>query len=62
VIYLALLSSDGEVNNIRVVQALPYGLTTAAVQAARRINFTPATQDGNSVFMYIQLEYNFNLY
>jgi len=58
----AVFSSDGEVKSIRVVQALPFGLTTAAIQAARRIKFTPATKDDKPVSMYMQLEYNFNLY
>jgi outer membrane biosynthesis protein TonB len=44
------------------MQALPYGLTTRAVRAARQIRFTPAEKDGKPVSMYIQLEYNFNLY
>jgi outer membrane biosynthesis protein TonB len=57
-----VFSSDGEVKGIRVVQALPFGLTTAATQAARRIKFTPATKDDKPVSMYMQLEYNFNLY
>jgi len=41
---------------------LPYGLTERAIAAARQIKFTPATKDGRPVSMYIQLEYNFNLY
>jgi TonB family protein len=58
----AVFSSDGEVKNIRVLQALPFGLTTAAIQAARLIKFTPATKEDRPVSMYIQLEYNFHLY
>jgi len=62
VVLRAIFSSDGEVKSVRVSQALPFGLTTAAIQAARRIKFTPAMKDGRSVSMYIQLEYNFYLY
>ena len=62
IILRCVFSADGEVKNLRVEQALPFGLTTGAIQAARRIKFTPATIDGRPVSMYIQLEYNFNLY
>jgi TonB family protein len=62
VILRAVFSSDGEVKNLRVLQALPFGLTTAAIRAARRIKFTPATKEDRPVSMYIQLEYSFNLY
>jgi TonB family protein len=62
IVLRAIFSSDGEVKSVRVSQALPFGLTTAAIQAAHRIKFTPAMKDGRPVSMYIQLEYNFNLY
>jgi TonB family protein len=62
VVLRAVLSADGAVKNVRVMQALPYGLTTNCVRAARQIRFRPAETDGNPVSMYIQLEYNFNLY
>jgi TonB family protein len=62
VVLRAVFSSDGEITNLRVAQALPFGLTTASLQAARRIKFTPAMKDGKPVSMYIQLEYNFHLY
>jgi TonB family protein len=62
VVLRAIFSSDGEVKSVRVSQALPFGLTTAAIQAARRIKFTPAMKDDRPVSMYIQLEYNFHLF
>jgi TonB family protein len=62
IVLRAVFSSDGEVKSLRVSQALPFGLTTAAIQAARRIKFAPAMKDGVPVSTYIQLEYNFNLY
>ena len=62
VVLRAIFSSDGEVKGLRVSQALPFGLTTAAIQAARQIKFTPAMKDGRPASMYIQLEYNFNLF
>jgi TonB family protein len=62
VILRAIFSSSGEVNSIKVVKKLPHGLTQRAIAAARQIKFTPASKDGHAVSMYIQLEYNFNLY
>jgi TonB family protein len=62
VILKAVFSSDGKVTNIQVLKGLPYGLTEKAVEAARKIKFIPATKDGKFVSMWMQLEYNFNLY
>jgi len=62
VVLRAVFSQDGEVTNIFVVRKLPHGLTQQALKAARAIRFTPAMKDGRPVSMYIQLEYNFNLY
>jgi TonB family protein len=62
VVLRGVFSSDGEVIHLEVIKALGYGLTTQAVRVAREIKFQPATKDGRNVSMYIQLEYNFNLY
>jgi TonB family protein len=62
VILRAVFSSTGQVTNISARSGLPYGLTERAIAAARQIKFVPATKDGHAVSMYIQLEYNFNLY
>ncbi len=62
VVLRAVFTSGGQVTNIRAVSGLPYGLTERAIAAARNIKFVPATKDGRPVSMYIQLEYNFNLY
>ena len=62
VVLRAVFTSSGQVTNIRAVSGLPFGLTERAVAAARQIKFDPATKDGLPVSMYIQLEYNFNLY
>jgi TonB family protein len=62
VVLRAVFTSGGQVTNIRAVSGLPYGLTERAIAAARQIRFTPATKDGRPVSMYMQLEYNFNLY
>jgi TonB family protein len=62
VVLRAVFTADGTVKHFLVLQGLPYGLTEAAISAARKIKFTPARVDGRSVSMFIQLEYNFNLY
>ena len=62
VILKCIFAADGTVKNIRVVQGLPYGLTERSIEAARKIKFIPATKDGKNVSMWMQLEYNFNLY
>jgi TonB family protein len=62
VVLKVVFSSNGSVTNIRTVSGLPYGLTERAIAAARQIKFVPATKDGHQVSMWMQLEYNFNLY
>jgi TonB family protein len=62
VVLKVVFSSNGSVTNIRTVSGLPYGLTERAIAAARQIKFVPATKDGHPVSMWMQLEYNFNLY
>jgi TonB family protein len=62
VILKVVLSGDGKVINIRVVQGVPHGMTEACIEAARKIKFLPAMKDGKPVGMWIQLEYNLNLF
>jgi len=58
----AVLSSGGQITNIQPMKRLPDGLTEKAIEAARRITFTPAEKDGRPVSQYITLVYNFNIY
>ena len=62
VVLRVVFSSLGEVVDIRAVQSLPFGLTEKAILAARQIRFVPAMRGGRPVSVYMQLEYNFNLY
>lgn len=62
VVLKCIFAADGTVTNIRVIAGLPGGLTEKAIEAARKIKFIPATKDGQNVSMWMQLEYNFNLY
>ncbi|HET9477920.1 MAG TPA: energy transducer TonB [Pyrinomonadaceae bacterium] len=62
VVLKVIFSSAGEVKNIRTVSGLPYGLTEKAIDAARKIKFIPAVKEGKYVSVWMQLEYNFNLF
>jgi TonB family protein len=53
---------DGNVNAVRLVSGLPYGLTEKAMDVARGTKFKPAMKDGKPVSVWIGLEINFNLY
>ena len=57
-----VFSNAGHVEQIHAVQTLPFGLTEKAIAAARQIRFVPATKAGRPVSVWMQLEYNFNLY
>ena len=62
VVLRVVFSSGGQVTHISAVQKLGAGLTEKAIAAARQIRFVPATRNGQPVSMFMQLEYNFNLY
>ncbi len=62
VILKVIFSANGSVVNIVTASGLPSGLTERAIDAARKIKFIPAMKDGKYVSMWMQLEYNFNLY
>ena len=57
-----VFSSAGAVVQIHTIQTLPFGLTERAIAAARQIKFIPAMKGGQPVSVWMQLEYNFNLY
>jgi TonB family protein len=62
VVLRAVFSNDGKVTGVYVIRKLPHGLTAAAIKAARGISFSPAVKDGHPVSMFMELQYNFNLY
>ena len=62
VILRVVFAADGHVRAIHVVAGLPNGLTRRAIIASQRIKFIPATKDGRPVSMWMELQYNFNLY
>ena len=62
VVIRAVFSSNGTVTNLHVVSSLPDGLDEKSLGAARQIRFIPAIKDGHFVSMWMELQYNFNLY
>jgi TonB family protein len=62
VVLRAVFTAEGTVEHVLVLRSLPYGLTNVSIEAARRIKFVPAMKDGKPISMFMQLEYNFNLY
>lgn len=62
VVLRGVVGADGTVQHVLVVQSLTHGLTEASIAAARKIKFSPAILDGKPVPVFIQLEYNFDLF
>jgi TonB family protein len=56
-----LLSANGKIARVRVVKGLRAGLTENAIGAACRIEFKPATKDGQPVSQRVIAEYVFRL-
>jgi len=57
-----VFGSDGRIHDIRTVRGLPHGLTESSIEAAQKIRFHPAVQDGKPVSVRATLEFTFNLY
>jgi len=62
VILRCVFAADGTVKHFIVVKGLPDGMTEICIRAARRIKFVPATLNGRPVSMWMELQYNFELY
>ena len=57
-----VFGADGRIHDIRTVRGLPDGLTESSIEAAQKIRFHPAVQDGKPVSVRATLEFTFNLY
>jgi len=55
------LSANGRGGRIRVVKRLPAGLTENAIKAVCKLQFKPATKDGQPVSQWVDVEYVFRL-
>jgi TonB family protein len=62
VILRAVFDVDGKVKYIIPLRSLGYGLDERAIEAANKIEFVPATKDGQPVPAIGMLEYMFNIY
>ena len=61
VVLKVLLSARGKVGRIRVVKALPAGLTENGIRTACKIEFKPAMKGGQPVAQWVTVEYVFRL-
>lgn len=61
VVLLATIDEEGAVEDVQVVQGLPYGLTEQAIESLKQWTFEPATLDGEPVAVFYNLTFNFRL-
>lgn len=62
VVLTVVFGADGRIRDIRTVRGLPHGLTETSIEAAQKIRFQPAIQNGKPVSVRATLEFNFALY
>jgi protein TonB len=56
-----LISINGDVVNVEVLEGLPDGLSESAVQAVRQWKFAPAIRDGVAIPVLFEMYINFKL-
>ena len=56
-----LFAASGDIDVLRVVQGLGYGLDENAIEAARKIRFEPARRDGEPVNLVATVHIRFQL-
>jgi periplasmic protein TonB len=61
VIVEAVIDTNGNVNNVKVLKGLPLGLDNAAAEAVKKWKFKPAMLNGRPVKVYFTLTVNFTL-
>ena len=57
-----VFGADGRIHDIRTVRGLPNGLTETSIEAAQKIRFHPAVQNGKPVSVRATLEFSFAIY
>jgi TonB family protein len=62
VVLTVVFGADGRIHDIRTVRRLPDGLTETSIEAAQKIRFQPAIQNGRPVSVRATLEFSFALY
>src|SRR5262249_38111265 len=58
VMLTVVFGADGRVHDIRTIHGLSHGLTETSIEAAQKIRFQPAFQNGKPVSVRATLEYN----
>lgn len=61
VIVQAIVTKEGEVQDVKILKGLPMGLDKAAADAVKNWKFKPATLNGKPVDVYFNLTVNFTL-
>jgi TonB family protein len=54
-----LLDANGMVSNVVPLNTLPDGLTEAAIEAAWKIEFSPATENGKPISVWVEINHEF---
>ncbi|HEY7181260.1 MAG TPA: TonB family protein [Blastocatellia bacterium] len=62
VVLQIVFGANGDIQDVKVIRGLPFGLTDQAIIAAKKIKFEPAYKNGAPVSVRGSLEYAFNLY
>jgi protein TonB len=57
----AIVTKEGDVQDVKVLKGLPMGLDAAAAEAVKKWKFKPATLNGKPVDVYYNLTVNFTL-
>jgi len=58
---IALVDENGHIRYVLVLSGLGYGLDEEAVLATKKLDFKPATKDGQPVAFWVNMEVEFNL-
>jgi len=53
---------DSTIGKIKIINGLPDGLTEQAIEAAKKIRFTPAIKNGKPITVTKTVEYTFTIY
>ncbi len=61
VILEAVVDTDGNVHDVKVLKGLPHGLSESAVETAREWKYKPARLDGRPVAVFLNLTIRFSL-
>ena len=62
VVLAIVFGDDGRIHDIRTIRGLPYGLTETSIEAAQKMRFHPATQNGKPISVRATLEFDFAIY